>query len=239
MLLDRKGNRATPGKYGECPLCFEPLVPKCGNKRIWHWAHYAGTGCRDPYGESESEWHLIWKDRTTRRTRDGSVVGRPEVVVERNKVRSFADIKLPNGIVVKLRRTPIGIDRIRECEDFYGRMVWLFDVDGADIDVCDKGNYCTFRWRHARQSIAACRKRVFLDLGGSVLEVKKHTAMRFGWGYLHSPDSLLAWLGGKFQTRRGGDSWKALHHGLSARPSRLSASYSSCATAAAPGGPRL
>jgi len=39
-----------------------PMVAKCGEVRIWHWAPHRSRLC-DPWWENETEWHRNWKEQ--------------------------------------------------------------------------------------------------------------------------------------------------------------------------------
>jgi len=41
------------------------------------------------------------------------------------------------------------------------------------LDVRRQPDYVTFRWKHPRKSIAACRNPVYLDLDGALLSVRR------------------------------------------------------------------
>ena len=47
---------ARPGLNAQCPYCLSDVISKCGNIKIWHWAHAVKTdACA--YKEM-SEWHI-------------------------------------------------------------------------------------------------------------------------------------------------------------------------------------
>lgn len=51
--------RATPKTTAVCPHCGGQVISKCGDFKIWHWAHK--TKC--PYAtEPMTEWHLAWQE---------------------------------------------------------------------------------------------------------------------------------------------------------------------------------
>ena len=54
-IVDNVRVEAQKGLNGLCPICHEPLVPRCGSKKINHWAHKKSTHC-DKWWESETEW---------------------------------------------------------------------------------------------------------------------------------------------------------------------------------------
>ena len=61
-LVDGQRLEAQPHLSGVCRTCGRPVVAKCGEIRIWHWAHQGERLC-DPWGENETEWHRAWKGR--------------------------------------------------------------------------------------------------------------------------------------------------------------------------------
>jgi hypothetical protein len=54
-----------------------------------------------------------------------------EVIIEKDAQRRSADIRLPNGRVVKLQSAPLSPQQIRAYESFFGNMLWIFDVREA------------------------------------------------------------------------------------------------------------
>ena len=194
--MDPDGRRvqATPGADASCPTCTAPLMPKCGQIIARHWSHHGSPDC-DPWAEPDSTWHRAWQQRVPRERRE----------LTRGPHR--ADIITPGGTVVELQHSPISPEEITERENFYGRMVWLFDATepyAADRLLVrhrhgDRGPYYTFRWKHPRKSIAHCRKPVYLDLGGLVLRVCRvyPAAPCGGWGRLGTVDRFVAWLNGE------------------------------------------
>lgn len=169
---------ATPGATAACPLCASAVLAKCGRLVSWHWAHTVGHDC-DPWSDGESEWHRAWKEAFPESFRE-SVIGRHR-----------ADLLLANGVVVELQHSSISPDEIWEREAFYGRMCWVFDVREAvtkhRLLLRDRGSFVSFRWLHARKTIAHARKPVFLDIGNRLLlrlHLMGKEAPTGGWGYL-------------------------------------------------------
>lgn len=50
-------NQWVKGEPSFCPYCRNPMIAKMGRMVIWHWAHYADSGC----GYTETLWHMVWK----------------------------------------------------------------------------------------------------------------------------------------------------------------------------------
>lgn len=179
---DGDGSRieAYPGAAGWCPGCRERLIPRCGTINAWHWSHHA-SDC-DPWYEPESEWHLAWK----------RLVGLRHCEVVRGAHR--ADIVSPGGVVIELQHSAIDIDEAWEREQFYGRMVWLFDARSFFQNVgvrrkegeTGRSYYRTFRWKHPRRTQTLLRRPLYWDTGeGWLFEVRKvyPNIPCGGWGY--------------------------------------------------------
>ena len=59
-LVNGQRQEAQPNLSAKCPTCDQPMVAKCGEVRISHWAHQRTLLC-DPWWENETEWHRAWK----------------------------------------------------------------------------------------------------------------------------------------------------------------------------------
>lgn len=161
--LNPAGERVRPQRSREraqCPSCHATVVAKCGRIVAWHWAHEALTDC-DTWAEPDSRWHHEWQALVP--------PAWTEVILGPHR----ADILAYDGTVIELQHSPISVDEIRAREAFYPKMGWIFDATEAyrtgRLELRRRASlgerYRTFRWRHARKSIAACTARVFLDLG--------------------------------------------------------------------------
>lgn len=190
--------KASPKTNAKCPGCGGAVISKCGNINIWHWAHKAKeTDCNY---KPETDWHLGWKSHFPKE--------RCEVRFNFHSEYKIADAVLKSGLVVEFQHSPISTEEIEYREFFYDNMMWVFDCREAFINKridlrIRKGKasttYTTFRWKHAKKSISACEKPVYLDLGDNILQLKtmyKKSPVG-GWGYLMPKESLID----KFKTQ--------------------------------------
>ncbi len=169
-----------PGLIGVCPGCLQPMLAKCGEINVWHWSHESLRDC-DIWYESETAWHVGWKR-----------IVKPEfceVVMSPHR----ADIAVPKPLVkrmvIELQNSTISPEVIREREQFYRNMIWLFNAEtfaknielrpkwkGKEIELDGCGNdwqtgkppeipadYFTFRWKHPRKSLYEIRRPLYLD----------------------------------------------------------------------------
>ena len=201
-LVDGDRTHAQPKLTGHCPHCAGEVIAKCGPINAWHWAHK--TADCDTWAESFTQWHADWQELF------------PPDSCEISIGNHRADVRSPTGLVIELQHSHLSADEIRERENHYGRMLWVFDtidayeqnrlwlrrkrkpgvhwyddIGGEDRYEPDRG-YRSFRWKHPRRSLLHCARPVFLDLGnGQLLELKKlyPNAPYGGWGYLRAPPS--------------------------------------------------
>lgn len=152
---------ATKGARGVCEVCGGELRAKCGSLVTAHWAHRAAD-C-DAWSEPESDWHRNWKALF------------PEAWQEVTIGRHRADIKTPK-LVIELQHSSISVEEIREREQFYGDMVWVFDQRRSAARIAgfapqqdpyfpEFDRYERFAWVRHRRSLLACEKPVFIHTG--------------------------------------------------------------------------
>lgn len=186
---------ASPRTLATCPECRAAVRSKCGTVVTWHWAHLARptVACQH---EPETEWHRAWKSMVPPE--------RCEVVMQRNGERHRADIVTHEGMVVELQHSSISEQEIQAREAFYGSMAWIFDARGPTeaerlTFPSRYGNgRCSFRWKHARTTLRACRAPIMLDTGRDFLLLVRRLYMDdapAGWGEFVSRASVVNMLG--------------------------------------------
>jgi len=120
-LVDGERSEAQPGLLGTCPTCERATVAKCGEVKIWHWAHQGKRTC-DPWWENETEWHRAWKAEFP--------VSWQEIVHKaENGEKHIADVKTNHDWVIELQHSYIKPEERRSRNGFYQKLVWV--VDGA------------------------------------------------------------------------------------------------------------
>jgi len=120
-FVDGQRQEAQLGRPGVCPVCNSPVVAKCGDVRIYHWAHRGRRDC-DPWWENETEWHLNWKNKFPSDWQEFPYTAE-------NGEKHRADIKTDQGWVLEFQHSKINPDERKAREAFYQKMVWV--VDGA------------------------------------------------------------------------------------------------------------
>ena len=145
-----EGVRVEPRRRlaAECIYCHLPMVAKCGQYVRWHWAHKWMIGC-DPWRESETTWHLMWKDCFPQECQE--VVHVDGETGERH----IADVKTKGNLVVEVQHSPIAPEELMSREQFYGNMIWIVDArdqagyftlgTSTDLATCDPMAY-HFQW---------------------------------------------------------------------------------------------
>ena len=154
--------KASPNTNAICPLCNSEVISKCGDIKMWHWAHKNNDDC-DTWYEPESEWHKSWKENFPKEQQ--------EIVVGKHR----ADIKNSKGIVIELQNSSISSEEIKEREEFYKEMIWLLNGEtiGRNLSLNKKENYFTFRWYHPPKRWLVTGKEIYIDLGDNKNEVNQ------------------------------------------------------------------
>ncbi len=173
-----------------CPCCLADLVPKCGSIITWHWAHKVDD-C-DSWYETESEWHIGWKNKFPEEWQE-TVIGCHR-----------ADVKTPK-LVVELQASAISAEEIQEREMHYRNMVWLLKGEDFKDNMWFRfrGNFWSFRWKWPRKTWWSARMPIVIDTGDGeesgtrlFLVRKLHGNLPCGgWGDFITEDEFLTRCG--------------------------------------------
>ncbi len=116
-LANGQRQEAQPNVSGECLGCGRPMVAKCGEVRVWHWAHKGRLFC-DPWWENETKWHRDWKDQFPA---DWQEIVHPAGDGQRH----IADVKTGDGWVIEFQHSYIKPEERRSREAFYPKLIWV------------------------------------------------------------------------------------------------------------------
>jgi hypothetical protein len=118
-LVNGERQEAQPNLLGECPGCGRPMVARCGEVRVPHWAHKGHRLC-DPWRENETEWHRAWKDQFP--------ADWQEIVHDaEDGERHIADVKTDRGWVIEFRHSYLKPEERRARDAFYRKLIWVVD----------------------------------------------------------------------------------------------------------------
>ena len=137
LTNESKRIKAAPGVKAQCPSCKEDLIPKCGEIRVWHFAHHSIEDC-DAWHQTETEWHIDWKNLFS--------IAEQEIYLGQH----WADVKC-NGIVIEFQHSAISEIEIRDREHFYQKMIWVLDATQWDfkwqaIESLDRERFYIVFW---------------------------------------------------------------------------------------------
>src|ERR1700752_18280 len=118
-LVNGQRQEAHPGLSGECRGCGKPVVAKCGEVRVWHWAHKGRLLC-DPWWENETEWHRAWKNQFPDDWQE--IIHTAE-----DGQRHIADVKSGDGWVIEFQHSYIPSEERRSRDAFYPKLIWVVD----------------------------------------------------------------------------------------------------------------
>lgn len=117
-LVDGIRLEPTPNLLGSCVGCGSPMIAKCGNKKLHHWAHKGRLEC-DRWWEPETEWHRDWKNHFPKEWQEVRHVSEDGEI-------HIADVKTPNGEVLEFQYSALHADELAARETFYGpQMAWI------------------------------------------------------------------------------------------------------------------
>lgn len=121
-FADVEGQRreAQPGTSATCSRCGSTVTARCGDRRVWHWAHRGIRNC-DPWWEHETEWHKTWKNQFPS---DWQEI----VQIAPSGEKHVADVKTQSDRVIEFQHSFLKAEERRAREDFYRKMVWVVDA---------------------------------------------------------------------------------------------------------------
>jgi hypothetical protein len=123
-LVNEKKTEASQGLIGICPVCDSKLFPKCGTRKIHHWAHKGIRNC-DTWWEPETEWHRNWKNNFP-------LDWQEKVFFEKfTNEKHIADVYTMHNLVIEFQHSYIDTKERIKREAFYKNMVWV--VDGSRL----------------------------------------------------------------------------------------------------------
>jgi len=117
-LIDNQHVEALPKLHGLCPICSQLVIAKCGDKKVWHWAHRSIASC-DSWWESETEWHRNWKNNYP--------VDWQETVLfdQQTGEKHIADVQTIHKLVIESQHSAIKHEERISREKFYKNMIWV------------------------------------------------------------------------------------------------------------------
>ena len=123
-IVNNERVEAQKGMKGFCPVCNKPVIARCGEFKVNHWAHTKSAHC-DKWWEAETEWHRAWKDLFPKEWQE--VIAYDEKTGEKH----VADIKTDKGLVIEFQHSHIKPEEQTAREEFYKNMIWV--VDGTRL----------------------------------------------------------------------------------------------------------
>lgn len=210
-ILDDKKIEPIPNTQAKCPLCGEKVLSRCGEIKVWHWAHFKGKSC-DSWYEPETHWHKNWK----------LTFGKEncEIKIAKEDCWHVADVLTKEKVVIELQNSPIQKNIIRKREEFYGeRMIWLINgikfKDNFYIKDWDdelnwwslQHNSCKnregmkmFKWEYPRKSWEDTQRHIFIDFhDDSLFWIHKGMGKKWGEGKFVSKQDFVTKYDGDFK----------------------------------------
>lgn len=180
MKFNDQRQEAQPNLSGKCPLCDQTMIAKCGEVKIWHWAHKGRRTC-DLWWENETEWHRAWKGHFPESWQ--------EIVQEAdNGEKHIADVKTDRGWVIEFQHSYIKPEERRSRDSFYRKLVWVVNGTRRKRDALQFLNALN---RGIRVSSNSPVRKIFPDECAILREwVGSHAPIFFDFG----GEQILWWL---------------------------------------------
>ncbi len=107
------------------------MTPKCGQLKVWHWAHRSVRHC-DPWWENETPWHRGWKNQFPADWQE-------KVDRSDSGEKHVADVKTNSGVVLEFQHSPLPLNERAAREAFYRNMVWVVRASARDRAKLSQG----------------------------------------------------------------------------------------------------
>src|SRR5882672_8360632 len=172
-LVSGQRQEAQPNLSGQCRGCGRPMVARCGEVRVWHWAHKGRLLC-NPWCENETKWHRDWKDQFPD---DWQEI----VHTAGDGERHIADVKTDRGWAIEFQHSSLKPEERRSRDAFYPKLIWVVDGKRRTRDEAQFLNALNEglpvgAWRRIfsdrcvlLRGWAGSNAPIFLDFGGEVL----------------------------------------------------------------------
>ncbi len=108
-----------PNLEGVCAFCGARLIPKCGEIKLWHWAHHSKRDC-DVWWENETEWHRGWKNNFP-------IEWQEVIHYADDGEKHIADVKTKHNCVLEIQHSFISNNEKHSRNSFYPNIVWVVD----------------------------------------------------------------------------------------------------------------
>lgn len=116
-IVNEGREEAQPGLSGACIGCGHEMVAKCGEIKVWHWAHRGKKPC-DPWKENETDWHRAWNGNFAKENQEC-------IHYADDGEKHIADVKTDLGWVLEFQHSHIHPDERRARTAFYKKLVWV------------------------------------------------------------------------------------------------------------------
>lgn len=184
-----------------CGCCKEQVLAKCGEIKIWHFAHEKKSQCEVALYGGMTKWHLEWQERFPEKCR--------EITREYFGIRHRADV-ICNNTVFECQKKMMPLEVMLERENFWRKagytFYWIFESQKVDsygepwfqILKTYNGDARSFKWRHAPEIAANISGNILIDIGNeNFFSIKKfHRSSRpyAGWGNVKPISSIQDWI---------------------------------------------
>lgn len=125
FALDNNKTKISPSpkSAGNCIVCGEVMIAKCGEKMVWHWAHKAGSNNCDQWYEPITDWHMGWMSKFPEESREVTITK------EDYKEKHVIDIVTRDGKKIDLQSTRINVKEFEKRDKFWEDAIWIINAE--------------------------------------------------------------------------------------------------------------
>jgi competence CoiA-like predicted nuclease len=162
-IVETVRTEAAPKLIGRCQMCNGKMIAKCGDFKIWHWAHEVNNdNCQ---GKIMSAWHYEWQQRFDAELRE---------VPTLNNTR--ADIlREDEAVSIEFQNTAFDFDYIQKKEKSTPTVLWVVNLrqQKENEQITIKNNNIEYR---QPKEILQYIGNLFLDFEtNKIIKVKRIT----------------------------------------------------------------
>ena len=148
---------------------LHPLIPKLGNIKTHHFAHYPNTKCDK---KSKSEFHLRYQ----------SLFPKTEIIFQSIDSYHIADIVTERDnrdVIIEIQHSNISKEDIMKRENIYESMIWIFDASYGRTEtefICRDEKYCLLKIK--KSYLKNTTKETYYDCGKYLCKLIKFNKSR-------------------------------------------------------------
>lgn len=171
---------ATKGAKGICPGCGRPVLAKCGEILVHHWAHQAREACEFEK-EPMTKWHLDWQREFPEHMRE--VVQGPH----------RADVRTDHW-VIEFQHSSISHEKVKARNEHWSKdreVIWVLNKKG----VAKSASFAAWTPTKSRIPVFIAGKERLAEWQIAMARARNSVVWHNHWVGFHDPDEDVVYVG--------------------------------------------